>query len=98
MDYFDTHNILLQKNDNYADFLEYTHTGGPKNLDLFRNLQIWHSRGMNAPYFYTIVPNRTFFITFGKLMEVKLSLLIEYQVFKLRRGRVGLYGCRIIKK
>jgi hypothetical protein len=44
---------------------------------------------MNAPYFYTIVPNLTFFITFGPLMEVKLSLLIEYQDFMLCCGRVG---------
>ena len=37
MDHFDTHNILFQKNGIYADFWEYTHTVGPKNLDLFRN-------------------------------------------------------------
>jgi hypothetical protein len=56
MDYFDTHNILLQKNDNYADFLEYTHTGGPKNFyTIVPNLtffyHIWQADGSGVVSF-----------------------------------------------
>ena len=32
MDYFDTHNISLQKNDIYAEFLKYIHTGAPQKI------------------------------------------------------------------
>ena len=37
MDYFDTRNILLQKNGIYADFGEYILRVKVPNLDLFRN-------------------------------------------------------------
>ena len=37
MDYFDTRNILLQKNGIYADFWEYISLVKTPNLDLFRN-------------------------------------------------------------
>ena len=38
MDYFDTRNILLQKNSIYADFWEYIPLVKAPDLDLFRKM------------------------------------------------------------
>ena len=58
MDYFDTHNISLQKIDIYADFFEYTHTGGPKN-------QIYSEIVGSVHYFGIELPHITLFLRHG---------------------------------